>query len=211
MHKLWIFDLDHTLIDSREAILESQIFGLARATGEDRSELEEELKESNLETALNIRKINSDYFFRVCYHAFDPAEAAKNNKMRAYPDTLNVLPKLKGEKAVISNSSQQAAEEKLKVLGLDNEIDHVLAEYEAAKAKPSPAMAKKLAERLKVKPARIINIGDNERDVEFGYALAEVFQPNEIVNILIDREGTYDGGIDYDAKVKSLEEIRKYG
>lgn len=208
METLYIFDLDNTLIDTKDAILDCQAKGLSKATSESISDLEKELRDTSLDRALKKRKIDKDRFFKEQYKTFDPYETAKNKKIRVFDDVE--LEKFEGTRAVISNSSQEAAFNKLDALGLIRHIDHLLAEYQKGKVKPSAYMAEMLAKKIEKEPVLIFNIGDDERDMEFGKSVAEVFSACRTINILIDREQNYNGKNNYDIKVASLEEIQKY-
>src|SRR3989338_7091073 len=211
MNTLYVFDADGTVIDSQRAVVQSQIESLVKATGEQYSKLERELSYFGLNNVLNARGIGKDYFFNKIHKTFDPFEKAKNGSIRIFPDAIEVLPKLDGTKALISNSSIEATEKKIKALDFGSYMNYVFAEFESGKAKPSPYMAEKLAYEMKkdgiFEPnMRILNIGDAETDMLFGDSLSKAFPQYEVTNFLVDRCGKYKGNANARI-IKSLGEI----
>jgi len=218
--QLNVYDMDNTLIDTAEVMMQCQLEGLLKATADrklimERSKLylSQILRVNGIEHTLSVLGIDQDTFFKKHYKTFDPKQAVYTGKMRMFDDAFLFFDKgarsdrhLPDRKtfaidAIISNSSIDATQEKLYALNTRHYFEYVLAEFEKDKAKPKPYMAMQLLEQLEYaktinKIDKIINVGDKKTDIEFGEVLYDTLATKmnhkpAFNNYLIDRNKMY--------------------
>ena len=215
-------DLDGTYIDSNKAVRNAQAkslhrllqtppnesYGIIKSLGvsdEEAGSITDKISQSNnisVEEAYQLIEerglknaieeyLPLDVFFKGFYTTFDPEVAAQQGMMSVFPDALRFT---RGgvPTVIISNSSQEATEKKLLVLGIRDEFVGVHADFRKGFAKPAIYLAEQAVSNLETKGLyspdnRIIHVGDQEYDVVFGNNIKEIHK--NTVNVLIDRQG----------------------
>ena len=171
--KLFIFDLDGTLIDAYPAIVESMNYTLKKlrypeaepekiiravGTGND-GLLKEFLPEKEIPEARQIYR-----------------EHHKKNlagKISLLPGALALLQNLKTKGkilAVASNRPKETAVLLIKILGLEDYFDRVLTGEEVREPKPAPDILMALLEYFKVSKEEAVYVGDMDIDAQTGAA-----------------------------------------
>ncbi len=171
--KLFIFDLDGTLIDAYPAIVESMNYTLrqlnhpeadpekiirAVGTGND-GLLKEFLPEKEI---LKAREIYREH------HKKNLA-----GKISLLPGALALLKNLKTKGkilAVASNRPKETAVLLIKILGLEGYFDRVLTGEEVPEPKPAPDIIKALLEHFGVSEEEAVYVGDMDIDAQAGAA-----------------------------------------
>ena len=174
MHKLIVFDLDGTLIDSIPDLTDAvnhirtkfslSLLSQAEVTalvGEGAQRLVEEalpgLSPADQQTGLDSFLA---YNFR---HLID--------KTRFYPgvtETLQILKESGYILAVASNKSEPHCKEILRLLQADHYFEAILGAESAAERKPSPAPIFHLMRQFGVSPSETVMVGDSINDIRAG-------------------------------------------
>lgn len=169
--KLIIFDLDGTLVDAYEAIIDSfnytmkklgyplQPKGLIRkAVGwGDKNLLKPYLRKKDLKKALQI------------YRKHHRTSLRKSVKL--FQESKSILSKIKKSKiktAVASNRPTVFSKIIIKTLGLARYFDYILCADRLKNIKPHPEIIKRIMARLKVKPSEALYVGDMAIDAQAG-------------------------------------------
>jgi 2-phosphoglycolate phosphatase len=171
--KLFIFDLDGTLIDAYPAIVESMNYTLRKmqypevepekiiravGTGND-GLLKEFLPDKEI---LEARQIYREH------HKKNLA-----GKISLLPGALALLRGLKAKGkilAVASNRPKETAVLLIKILGLETFFDRVLTGEEVAEPKPAPDIILALLDHFQVSREEALYVGDMDIDVQTGAA-----------------------------------------
>lgn len=110
-------------------------------------------------------------------------------KLRAFPDAAQSLQRLRDaglKLAVLTNSTQSAAEAGLAFAGLRDHFEHVVSTDEMRCFKPSPEAYQLAAKRLGVEPGQIRMVSVHDWDVtgalRAGCAAAFVDRPGRVLN-----------------------------
>lgn len=207
MHKLIIFDLDGTLIDSIPDLTDAvnhmrSTFSLSRLSqaevtslvGEGAMRLVEEalpgFNRADLQKGLECFL---DYNFR---HIID--------KTGFYPDVTETLDILKDKGyvlAVASNKSEPHCKEILRLLEADHYFSAILGAESAAERKPSPAPIFHLMQQFGVSHSETVMVGDSINDIKAGKSAG-------VLTIgCTFGYGTSDELKDADGKVSSLRQV----
>jgi len=166
--KLFIFDMDGTLIDSSNTIANSINFV--------RENLElEPLPNSDIISKINDHSINPAHYFYE-KDEFEPIHEkwfssyySKNHKkdIRLYDGIYNMLKALKASGALIAlatNAYRVSAIESIEYLGISRFFDTIACADDVKRGKPYPDMLYKVLLDLDVKNTEAIFIGDGPRD-----------------------------------------------
>jgi len=174
--KAVIFDMDGTLLDTLDTIVES-IKILAKRFNYDDIEAEK---------ARDLVGRPAEYIISVIFNTRDTAliqeiksawielfldMIIKEKRARLFPDTINTLNWLKttGMKIGIGSSLPRILIKAcIETFGIVNFIDAYTGGDEVEKGKPEPDIFLKTAERLKVKPSEAVIVGDTLYDIEAG-------------------------------------------
>ena len=170
MKKLLIYDLDGTLVDTREDIVRSVLYMLSEmnAPAMLREEIQSyvgrglyPLMSGTLRTTDKKQiekggKIYRDYYGR---HMLDHSAL--------YPEAKNFLENYKNRKqAVVTNKPNPFSEEMLRYLGVADYFIKIIAGDSEHPKKPDPAAVLNLLEKEKLQPEEALFIGDSLIDVE---------------------------------------------
>ena len=127
----------------------------------------------------------------------------KNERMLAYPETFEVIEKLKerGIKVgIVSNTYRESFERVRKAYPVEKIFDAVVLSYEVKCAKPSPEIFRIAAEKLGLRPEEVLFVGDT-KETDYEGAKRAGMQA-----VLLDREGKHE---EVRERVKNLREILK--
>jgi len=94
-------------------------------------------------------------------------EEARNN-VKLFPETLKTLENLKKKYKLVllSNTAEKEGRETIEKFGLQKYFDDIIISGEVGIAKPDTKIFKMVLERMKVKPTKVLMIGDNlEQDI----------------------------------------------
>jgi len=161
-----IFDLDGTLLDSREAFVRQNMALLSRAgvSSPSRSmgeellgfQLEELLARLNMPGKDIVEEIDREY-----------VETFMKKYASPFPGVLGCLKRLrsKAKVAIATNTSKLVLGEALSAFGLDQCVDVAVSAAEVGKQKPEPELLLKAAHLLGVEPSRCVYVGDTLGDV----------------------------------------------
>jgi len=127
----------------------------------------------------------------------------KNERMLAYPETFEVIEKLK-EKGIkvgiVSNTYRESFERVRKAYPVEKIFDAVVLSYEVKCAKPSPEIFRIAAEKLGLRPEEVLFVGDTT-ETDYEGAKRAGMQA-----VLLDREGKHE---EVRERVRNLREILK--
>lgn len=181
MIKAVVFDLDNTLVDfmamKRQAVDASiaamQDAGLRLPSEEIRSRIDEIYKLKGIEFQNVFDQLLFDEFSKIDYKILSSGVIAYRRAREAalvpYPHvimTLMELMKLQLKLGVVSDAPGREAWLRLCYLNLHHIFDAVVTFDDTGERKPAPGPFKKVLEKLGVKPAEALMIGDwAERDV----------------------------------------------
>ena len=205
-----ITDIDGTYLDTNKATRYQQVKALAKISGKNTTEINNIIEEEGLVKAVN-KYMSLDEFFKNHYETFDPIKAAENGSMKVFPDAIEFT-KSGIPTIAISNSTQEATENKLKALKIINEFIAIYAEIDSQKSKPNIYLAEKAIKDLETEgwynpKQTIVHVGDQEYDIQFGNNIKTIH--HNTINILIEREKPYRGTTKPDIAIKSFSEIYK--
>ena len=164
-----IFDLDGTLVDAYEAIIQSVNFTLKKldykealpkrirlAVGwGDRKLLGAFIKEQDLNSALAIYRRHH----RITLKRY-------SKLLPGAKELLEYLKKRDFKTAIASNRPTEFTNIILRRLGLRKYFDYVLCADKLPKGKPHPEILLRIMKKLKIKPRQVVYVGDMTIDVE---------------------------------------------
>ncbi len=126
------------------------------------------------------------------------------NYVNVFPDTIDVLKKLKKKYklAIISNSAGEEARMALEKFGMDKFFDYIVLSCEVELAKPDPRIFQLILDHFDVNGEECVMIGDNlEADIIPARTLG-------MRGILVDTRKKYTEYKDEDWYVGSLDELK---
>jgi len=170
--KLYVFDLDGTLMESSETIYKTTMktfehFG--QKVHLPKEELDKRIGEhfQTIFDEMNIRVDDVEEFiavYKTLY--FDFIDTTK-----LYPGAEEILFSLKekGKKiALLTTKGQEQAENILHHFKLEKYFDEIMGRRNGLGHKPSPAPLLHICSTLSVLPARTVMVGDSEVDIQCG-------------------------------------------
>ncbi len=172
--QLIVFDLDGTLIDTREDLTAAvnhtlKFFGrppldvdtVTRLVGDGVTRLLQRVLNDPTEDMLQQgREVFANYY-----------SAHLADATRPYPGVTELLQALRGvKKAVLTNKAQEFTEPLLRQLGLDRHFEAVLGGRAGFPAKPDPQGLLSVIATCGAAPEHTLMVGDSVNDVEVGRA-----------------------------------------
>ena len=166
--KAVIFDLDGTLLDTKEFVFQAYEHSLSLHRLEaTKREIMAPLIGQRIEAIYQIIAPTGDNKLLIESHF---AFQAKNfHLVKSFPNILEVIIKLKklGIKIGIVTTRLQNTKQTLKIGGLEPKLfDVIITGDEVIKAKPDPEGIFLALKKLKVKPAEALMVGDGAADIE---------------------------------------------
>jgi len=171
--KLFIFDIDGTLVNSRAGTVSAYVETFKECFGKDVSEtdlyqfvgshFDYMVSEFIGECSEEDLKKASKYYSDIYYSKY-------SNHVGLFPHVKNVLEKL-SKKVLLStatNMSQSGAENLLAMLGVADLFDKIVGTKNYAKAKPNPDMLFESIDELGIGAANTIMFGDSPNDIIAG-------------------------------------------
>ncbi len=170
MKKLIFYDLDGTLVDTREDIVRSAQHMLAQ------------MQAAPLSSAEIQRYVGRGLYHLVgnCLKTSDMKQIEKGGKIyrkfyaehmmdnsRLYPGALELLEYFKDRRqAMVTNKPNPFAKDMLEQLGVARFFTDIVAGDEVYPKKPDPSAIKAIMKREKFSPADVLFIGDSLVDIE---------------------------------------------
>lgn len=166
-----LFDVDGTLLDTRDAWVAAFDDGLAAVgSGAMRGVEGARWIGTPIETIYGERCGLTGDTLKVAVQAFQRSEADSLGRgVRAYPGVAEMLAALsRWQLATITNKRHDTTVEALRLAGLGDRFVLVLGGDSVARKKPSPDPVLQAAEALKIPAAACAVVGDTENDVRAG-------------------------------------------
>jgi len=168
-----LFDLDGTIVDSKEAYLEAARTAFA-AMGQETvnikvmTEIPKRL-EQNMSINDLISRIDVDRFLQIYLKAYYDATASRT---KPFPNVADTLKKL-SEKAKLALTTRRHVPTKevirqLEEFGLAKYFQKVVTAFDTMNPKPSPEALLECSKQLKVEACECVVVGDSVVDVRAG-------------------------------------------
>jgi len=170
--KLILFDLDGTLVDTRQDITTAlnhalKQYGMQELTVQDTVKMVGEGITRLIEKILGDEKLHMrDEIIKIFIEYYSEHLA---DYSREYPYVRETLEQLSGyKKAVISNKRESLSVELLKKLDLSKYFNLIAGSDTTPEKKPSPVPILHIMGKLETKPYESIIVGDSSYDIEAG-------------------------------------------
>jgi HAD superfamily hydrolase (TIGR01549 family) len=162
--KAVLFDLDHTLVDTKKEYIFSTVNNALSYFGK-KATLQECVYfwlNNDREKILKEKKVDIYDFWEKFHEIDNPLIRAKNTY--AYPDALSFIKQLKGKykTGIITNAPLRVAKEEIKCI--NHEFDILLSANK--NPKPNPLKIFECCEYLGISSKEAIYIGDDKSDME---------------------------------------------
>ncbi|WP_124728379.1 pyrophosphatase PpaX [Staphylospora marina] len=166
-YRVILFDLDGTLIDTNELILQSFMHTLethcpGRYTREDVLAI---MGEPLIDQMRRFDESQAEDMVKT-YHVHN--EANHDRFVKEFPhvtETLEALHKAGVVMGIVSNKRRMVVDMGLKLFGLDRYMDTVVCFGDGLKGKPEPDMILYAMEQLGAKPEETLMVGDSRYDL----------------------------------------------
>lgn len=165
-----LFDLDGTLIDTNELIIQSFLhtLGIYYPDQYKREDVLPFMGPTLVETFDSMDKEKTDEMVRVYREYNISKHDSLVTEFEGVHETISIL-KEKGFKlGIVTTKRLEVVEKGLKLTKLDPFFEVIVAIDHVSKAKPDPEPVLKALEQLGSKPEEAIMIGDNYHDIEGG-------------------------------------------
>lgn len=170
--KLCVFDVDGTLIDTREFIVSAFEYTLTKhgLPVPTRDEIMSKIGKPLAIDYKNITGIEDTTELCLTHRVF---QNENQNLVKIFPGVLETLQKLKDKDiklVVATNRSKITLHASLQHVGLDNSFDLVISVEDVQNNKPAPDCVLKAMEFFSISPADTFMIGDHGVDIQAGKA-----------------------------------------
>lgn len=207
MHKLIIFDLDGTLIDSIPDLTDAvnhmrSTFSLSMLSLEEVTSLVGEGAQRLVEGSLPGFNLADRQKGLNCFLDYNFSHIA--DQTRLYPgvvETLNILTDNGCILTVASNKSELHCKEILRILKADHYFSAILGAESAAERKPSPAPIFQLMQQFGAANSETVMVGDSINDIKAGKSAGVLTIGCEF------GYGTIDELKDADATISSIQQV----
>jgi pyrophosphatase PpaX len=164
----WLFDLDGTLIDSEELILDSFRYATRTVLGAqpDDDELRRGIGQPLIAQMRSIAPTRADELFDV-YVAHNRDRTA--DLLRSYPGVPEMLDRLRGagrRLGVVTSKMRPSQELAFRTLGIENTFEVIVTVEDTPLHKPHPQPILHALELLGEEPADAVYVGDSPFDIQ---------------------------------------------
>lgn len=172
MYSAIIFDLDGTLIDSKEDIIASANFAI-QSIGKKPVKVAEGIQHVGRGANYLLEKLlpgEPSEVVKNCHHIF--LEYYEQNPViytkvyEGVPGTLEILKKL--PMFVVTNKNEKVATIILKKLNLDKYFKKIIGGDTYPHLKPNPFAIEQIVKTYQLKPHELLMVGDTDIDIQFG-------------------------------------------
>ena len=167
-----LFDLDGTLIDSIDLILASYRHTMAE---HGRPPVPDSEWMSGVGTPLRVQLgpwAESPENLLAMVATYRAYNLANHDRMiTAFPGVVEVVRAIRGQgfrTAVVTSKNREGASRGLRLVGLESEIEIVVAADDVERPKPHPEPVERAVERLGADPRRTLFVGDSIHDLDSG-------------------------------------------
>jgi pyrophosphatase PpaX len=163
----WLFDLDGTLIDSEELILDSFRYATRTVLGAQvgDAELRQGIGQPLIDQMRSIDPARADELFDV-YVAHNRARTA--DLLRSYPGVPEMLERLRAagrRLGVVTSKMRPSQELAFRTLGIENTFEVIVTVEDTTRHKPHPEPILHALELLGADPADAVYVGDSPFDI----------------------------------------------
>ena len=168
--KAVLFDLDGTLIDTNELIIESFKHTFKEHLNIDvpESEIVMYFGEPLIDTLVRYDKENANLLFNTYIKYNEAIHDDKAREVVYAKETISELKALGIKVGVVTSKRKLIAERGLKLFNLFDKMDVIITPEDTAKHKPEPEPIYKACEILNVRPNEALMIGDSHFDILCG-------------------------------------------
>jgi pyrophosphatase PpaX len=164
----WLFDLDGTLIDSEELILDSFRYATRTVLGAqvDDDELRRGIGQPLIAQMRSIEPARAEELFDV-YVAHNRERTA--DLLRSYPGVPEMLERLRGagcRLGVVTSKMRPSQELAFRTLGIENTFEVIVTVEDTPLHKPHPQPILHALELLSEDPAGAVYVGDSPFDMQ---------------------------------------------
>lgn len=174
---LLIFDLDGTLVDSLDDIVNSVNFTLLQlgcdklSRDEIQSYVGDGIKTLLIRAVGTQAKVSEELVERARKIYYEHHEEHCLDHVRTYPHAQEIMVHFASKKkAVVSNKSERFTKKILQGLGLSAYLDLIIGGDTLSEKKPDPLVIEHVVSLLKVEKRRTVMIGDGHQDIQCGKA-----------------------------------------
>jgi pyrophosphatase PpaX len=166
MIKAVLWDLDGTILDTTELILESYRYAFRKVL---KAEIDEKEALANfgrtLFDAMNLYSPENAETLIECYREYNHKHHDK--KIRPFPGIMDALANVRRrgfEQAVVTSKTEWLSKRGLELFALDGYIDEIIGFESTKEHKPKGDPAIEAMKRFKIKPDEAIFVGDSSAD-----------------------------------------------
>lgn len=161
-----LFDLDGTLIDTNELIIESFLYTFQKH-GLDLT-MEDVLPVMGVPLREQMRMFDADQADEMVLTYRRHNEEHHDQYVKGFADVVEVIQQLHQEgirMAIVTNKRKATAQLGLAKFGLQNLMDFLITYEDVAEPKPAPDMLLLALEQLQAKPEEALMVGDSQFDI----------------------------------------------
>ena len=170
MIKAVLFDLDGTLINTNELIIESFKYTLKKHLNKElpREEIVRTFGEPLDDTMAKFDKENVDLLLRIYREYNESKHDTLSTKFEGVEEGLKALQNMGIKLAIVTSKRRPLAERGLKLINIYDYMEFVVTPEDTLKHKPLGDPAAKACELLGISPNEAIMVGDSHNDILCG-------------------------------------------
>ncbi len=200
MIKAVLFDFDGTVIDTNELIIKSYKYAFDKVLGKN-IELDEILSLFGRPLLLSLTEGYGEYGEALCvaYREFNESNHDKIAKpFIGVPENIIAIKNAGFKIGIVTSKRKSTLLKGLKLIGLENIFDVIIANEDTVKHKPNPEPVLIACEKLGIAPKESIYIGDSVFDILCGKAAGA--KTCGVAYTMTAPQKLYDAGMDYFCK-----------
>ncbi|MBN2981477.1 pyrophosphatase PpaX [Cohnella algarum] len=164
-----LFDLDGTIIDTNELIIESVLHALEGVVPEGFSR-EHIIPKMGLPLAMQMQIFTGRDEVEELTKKYRAYNLQRHDEMvTLFPGVAEAVPKLKAaglKLGIVTTKMRETSVHALKLLGIFDDMDVIVALDDVQNAKPHPEPVRKAMDALGADPRRTVMLGDSAVDIE---------------------------------------------